>query len=1170
MLKSSYPGLHRTLIGLFLLLTLFMGQVATNTVQAQGAQTNLQLSLNIDPAVPAGGYPVGQVFNVEVNFSCNATVGDCGDLEIDTTLPPGNFDIINIDAPSIYPTTNIGGGVLQTVSANTFTGGESGIVTLTLRVRSEAVGNSPITITSTGTISTNPTPVDAPPLEVRVAPPTLQWDVDKLRTLPVAGSGGIEPALDQNVTYRIRISPQSSTGNFDLTDITVVDTYPAGAAVVSTTPTATNIDTTTSTITWSGLSRDADQGNLDLFVVLNYPSGTFPADLDPGNPSDEVTNNVTVTADYGSTDDGPIGNDDETHGFVGPVGTADPIKTEQGSPLGFGGTGRFFLDIDTNTSNTTLENVIVQDNLPINDPELGASLPGPYLNVIEIQTGRWNDNTVTADVEYSTDGGSNWTSLGNYDFNDDTSITTGFPGALTNVRWVFQQPIAPGFSFNNGNRPEIVYQPFDSSITPANDSSNPNYRNQGVVTFEYDDDPANSGPLVPVIETQNRNIVINNTSTNIRPVKVRNGNNFNPGDEITFDLELNLTEASSQPLENLVIRDILPPELEFVSFDPASTTFSNIPAGPPTPQTPNPNFLAVPDYNGSGQTALFWSWGTTVPTGSTPGVANPLVIPAPGTGRTATVSVSFTARVVAGTIGGNYNNEATFVTDVQDLVCTGSSSAADSDDIDGDGNTSENTCTDDVTFRVVEAAAIDATKWIQGDTGLANLEVDPLTNTIIEPINTNCPDDGTGTGFTREPCVAQGFVGETFTYKLRISNTGNVPLRDYYLYDVLPYIGDTGSGQPLAGADRFSQWQPTLAGPIVAADAFTAGTGFIVEYSTDLNACRNEVATSTPFPAGCTDASWTASPADFSQVRVFRIRIPFDSTNFDVLERMEFLVTMEIPRGTTAEQISWNSFAQRVRNVSTGNFLNISEPPKVGIIVQTRPDDDDDEELILATVTPIALTEDPALAVELGIVDWGDLPDSFNTTSGTSGPNHPIVAGLRLGAIVDPEPNGQPSSPANGDGSDEDGVTFPRLVPGETVSITINATNTTGSPAFVSLWIDFDNSGFFEANEQVVVDLTVADPTESEDFVVEVTVPDFYDPTQLTYARARFSTQAGLEPNGAAIDGEVEDYELAFLIANLPDTGGQPLTEVPAWAILLAVTGLLAGGLAFKLRQRRT
>jgi hypothetical protein len=199
--------------------------------------------------------------------------------------------------------------------------------------------------------------------------------------------------------------------------------------------------------------------------------------------------------------------------------------------------------------------------------------------------------------------------------------------------------------------------------------------------------------------------------------------------------------------------------------------------------------------------------------------------------------------------------------------------------------------------------------------------------------------------------------------------------------------------------------------------------------------------------------------------------------------------------------------------------------------------------------------------------DHGDLPDltagtgagDYQTTNANNGPSHGIDPNLRIGATTDAEPNGQPNITATGDGSDEDGVTFPgTFVPNTSANITVNVTNNTGASATVYVFIDWNGDGDFnDPNEQTSVN--VPNGTNGP-ITVSVNVPSAVAAGQGIGARFRLSTDpAAAQPTGNALDGEVEDYII---------TVGCPTitVSVPAQVICQGQTATLtasaSGGIA--------
>ena len=195
------------------------------------------------------------------------------------------------------------------------------------------------------------------------------------------------------------------------------------------------------------------------------------------------------------------------------------------------------------------------------------------------------------------------------------------------------------------------------------------------------------------------------------------------------------------------------------------------------------------------------------------------------------------------------------------------------------------------------------------------------------------------------------------------------------------------------------------------------------------------------------------------------------------------------------------------------------------------------------------------LTVDFGFVrqDWGDLPDgnaanspSYATLADSNGPRHTVVDGLRLGALIDSELNGQPNATATGDAAnldDEDGVTFaftaaglPQFEAGVTTPVTVTVVNTTGVAATVYGFIDWNGDGDFgDAGEAV----TSSPVSASGAVVLNFNAPVDANTAQLLGARFRISTATGLTATGVASNGEVEDYLVQAIrldYGDLPET----------------------------------
>ncbi|MGB6043758.1 MAG: GEVED domain-containing protein, partial [Pirellulales bacterium] len=167
--------------------------------------------------------------------------------------------------------------------------------------------------------------------------------------------------------------------------------------------------------------------------------------------------------------------------------------------------------------------------------------------------------------------------------------------------------------------------------------------------------------------------------------------------------------------------------------------------------------------------------------------------------------------------------------------------------------------------------------------------------------------------------------------------------------------------------------------------------------------------------------------------------------------------------------------------------------------------------------------------------DFGDAPDTYQTTLASDGARHIAGSGLDFGTPADRETDGQPSAGAVGDdtdtdGDDEGGVTIPHLRQGHDATVTVDAT----AAGFVDGFIDYNADGdFADAGEKVVNSIAVTAGSNDLTFPVPASIPG-----ATTYARFRISSAGGLGYDGFAADGEVEDHQVQI---GLSMTGG-PLT----------------------------
>jgi len=160
----------------------------------------------------------------------------------------------------------------------------------------------------------------------------------------------------------------------------------------------------------------------------------------------------------------------------------------------------------------------------------------------------------------------------------------------------------------------------------------------------------------------------------------------------------------------------------------------------------------------------------------------------------------------------------------------------------------------------------------------------------------------------------------TAAYGIHLTNTGAPSLDGLVLYDILPFVGDTGVSAAQATEQRGSQFTPTLA------RVDLAPAGVTISYSASTNPCRPEVYPGQP--AGCVN-DWTTDPATLGGIAaVTALRIT-STAPYATGEGIDIGFHESVPT-VSKDQIAWNSVAAFAQT-TTGAALLPTESPKVGI-----------------------------------------------------------------------------------------------------------------------------------------------------------------------------------------------------------------------------------------------
>ena len=511
-----------------------------------------------------------------------------------------------------------------------------------------------------------------------------------------------------------------------------------------------------------------------------------------------------------------------------------------------------------NTGNTALRDVVLTDPIP------------PQVRVTSIYTGSYSGSPsglgTGITVEYQTTAKA-WTTVAGSPFSGASSqqikaSTLGLVAGeeITAVRW----------SFGDLPATYLVATPkMDVDVLTTTDRNGTaivvNQVITNTATLAYTD---YVGPKTKVTSA-------NLTIRSQRPVaQVEKG--FVTGTTIAhgatgaFYIRLRNTVYAAEPLDNPVVADLLPAEL---IYQEGSYTLFRAPTNAPAP-----TFETISNYRNTGRTLLRWSWtgdaAYALPTNDY-------------------VEIRFAATQPVGTLYGSKANTATLCSwsnAVLDVSST--SSTSDTTDLDGDGKTSETVYYKTFSWTVPSDVSMDSQKWVKG---------------TLDNEWTRYPD-------------SSSVPGGRADYRLLVRNSGNVPIRDVVVTDILPFIGDTGVIDLSA---RESEWRPNLAGPVVAP------TNAVVYYSTEENPLRTDFVASGP--AGASPANWTLDPPG-NITRVRALRFVFQNYTLQPQQTMELTWPMRVPVGApTGSNVAWNSFGFYGTRTDSSTTLLASEPLKVGV-----------------------------------------------------------------------------------------------------------------------------------------------------------------------------------------------------------------------------------------------
>ncbi len=830
----------------------------------------------------------GLEFEYAINFRCASVINNCLDAEMSDVLD-GNLEFVSASAPPDLVdslTHNPGTNEVLVDFIEPLPAGSTGQIRITVRF---PPGTTPgITATNRVTSTTMGNPPEVTDPVTATVDGTFEMFANK------AFTGDVDDfVIDENgdgfvTTYQLQICSPDSIGGVELDNPRITDTLPAEATFVSASDGGV-YNPTLHEVSWTHVS---DGGGLPdsipvggcFEVTLNVafdPNGPdgIPSTADDADPGDVVTNSFDVTGDPADGSPPVLLTDPLTQILAPPSGAASPQKSST-SPSTYAPTG-LTEELPGGPITYTLEYANV-GTLIITDVTVVDLIPAGIL-LQEILIGPASDGVV--DGFYMTNLTTTWQALPGNSYAALTTVPTSSLGlapteTVTAIRYDLGDfPL--GSAWSDGGFTSIV----SPSITPElliENCVTVTGTIQGDTMLE--DLVESDCETINVIDARS----IPEISKSAIDESGANISSLEPLDVFTYVLDIGNDGVAQQALfAPITLTDLVPSDLIVVVPGPGAGDGTGWQTAAPTDTwfaysandgAPIPTSTLISSFSGT-QTLAEFAW---------PGADL-----APGAQRV----ISFAVKVRVGTPPSVISNQGTFAWDPATLNplqfdCEGAAA---------------NACADSVDTPVVIAPSARSEKFVRGETSL------DLVTTDFKKFD-------------------ETIEGGDVDWKIVITNTSNITASELIVYDIFPYVSDTGVIDPSA---RGSEWKPILHTPISA----PTGIPLIVEYSLSTNPCRPEVVPSGP--PGCVD-DWTTTFPSTTVAEISAVRLLFcnDEAKTDCLELgpdsetvpggvVEFGWHMVAPNSLVSGTIAWNSFGFAM-NVG-GEPLLPSEPIRVGI-----------------------------------------------------------------------------------------------------------------------------------------------------------------------------------------------------------------------------------------------
>jgi uncharacterized repeat protein (TIGR01451 family) len=849
-----------------------------------GASVGLTKIADVDGPIKSG-----ETFFYTIKYSCDDITTNCspaaGDVVIRDDLNE-SLELVKSYHPSGFTYTSSGN--LQTWTIPELPAGSTGEIRMKVRVKNGEVANGVVITNEASSTVDGASPVTSNTAEVTITA-AADWTLSKTEILYDQFHTGTYADADKNVSYEIKLCPNSNIGNLNLSNVILVDTFSSDVVAVENTDGGV-VDLGANTITWPSFDANVSEGCVSKTITVDY------------NNSKAGVANVNNEVDIQATPLGKNANSLTLHDEIG-VGPLDSFV--------FNPIGRMSIDKKAEVLENSNENWIRDDQLTqgytarytlsakstgniglldfnVTDGDINTS----KFKISAIKTGANTDNR-NVGIYYKTDPANLWTFYGDVATNTTLTVTQiAIIENITNVLFAYgdvakdfiASPIIEAIiQDTTGGAQSLPLDYLIENCANVNDLNNTN-----VTGF-----PSSKHACAP--------ISVRNNFSRPKITKTANVSQAGIDEQITYTLKIENSSEGTGLLTDPIVIDVLPDYFEYVSqtFDAGNSA-----GGSNATSVSLTTVAENSDATISGNPKKFFQWNLS------------------GTlerGEYVTITMDVIVRNATGT--GDKSNFA-YIT-IPDPA-SGDDADPDSppfacslDSNDEMGTADQTTDTD----------LIDLTDGLDDGSGVLHVTKMCVTSRDVDVIDISymasekLVKGALDSDWSKYPAYGKTYHGGTAEYKLSVINTGNVAVDNIEVLDILPYVGDTGI---IGTKARNSEFQVSLYEPIVIPNA-------TIYYSLLKDPCRADYLGSDH--TGCSNPYWTPTPpTDITQVR--SVKIDFDSSfSLQPDENVTFSFNVVVPVDAQEDTIAWNSFGYIGKRVDDGTKLIPSEPIKVGITV---------------------------------------------------------------------------------------------------------------------------------------------------------------------------------------------------------------------------------------------